>query len=158
MSRGWRRFVYGFDFHYRSRPNWTTYAELLDLAALVRLDQRDLGPRDFIDAQSFLWVQGSEEWLPASADDESDRPQGASIVISAGFGPPYASAIARRRRMAPGGARVARALGVASLQCGANVYPRTQCQVNRTAVCNSEWPGARRLKSSPPSLALSAHR
>ena len=53
---------YGFDFHYRSRPNWTTYAELLDLAALVRLDQRDLGPRDFIDAQSFLWVQGSEEY------------------------------------------------------------------------------------------------
>jgi hypothetical protein len=65
---------YGFDFHYRSRPNWTTYAELLDLAALVRLDQRDLGPRDFIDAQSFLWVQGSEEY------------QGRSIVISAGFG------------------------------------------------------------------------
>ena len=53
---------YGFDFHYRSQPNWTTYAELLDLAALVRLDQRDLGPRDFIDAQSFLWVQGSEEY------------------------------------------------------------------------------------------------
>src|SRR6185295_18042728 len=40
---------YGFDFHYRSRPNWTTYAELLDLAALVRVDQRDLGPRDLID-------------------------------------------------------------------------------------------------------------
>ena len=53
---------YGFDFHYRSRPNWTTYAELLDLAALVRVDQRDLGPRDLIDAQSFLWVQGSEEY------------------------------------------------------------------------------------------------
>jgi hypothetical protein len=29
---------------------------------LVRLDQRDLGPRDLIDAQSFLWVQGSEEY------------------------------------------------------------------------------------------------
>lgn len=53
---------YGLEFHYRSRPNWTTYAELLDLAAQVRLDQRDLGPRDFIDAQSFLWVQGSEEY------------------------------------------------------------------------------------------------
>ena len=76
---------YGFDFHYRSRPNWTTYAELLDLAALVRLDQRDLGPRDFIDAQSFLWVQGSEEYQGRSfrpADDASDRPSQAGIVIA----------------------------------------------------------------------------
>ena len=53
---------YGFDFHYQSRPNWTTYSELLDLAAMVRFDQRDLGPRDLIDVQSFLWVQGSEEY------------------------------------------------------------------------------------------------
>ena len=53
---------YGFDFHYRSRPNWITYSELLDLAAMVRVDQRDLGPRDLIDVQSFLWVQGSEEY------------------------------------------------------------------------------------------------
>ncbi len=53
---------YGFDLHYRPRPNWTTYSELLDLAEIVRRDQRDLGPRDLIDAQSFLWVQGSEEY------------------------------------------------------------------------------------------------
>ena len=53
---------YGFDLHYESRPNWATYAELLDLAATVRRDQRDLGPRDLIDVQSFLWVQGSEEY------------------------------------------------------------------------------------------------
>jgi hypothetical protein len=53
---------YGFDFHYRSRPNWTTYSQLLDLAAMVRFDQRDLRPRDLIDIQSFLWVQGSEEY------------------------------------------------------------------------------------------------
>jgi hypothetical protein len=53
---------YGFDLHYRSRPNWKTYSELLDLAAMVRFDQRDLGPRDLIDVQSFLWVQGSEEY------------------------------------------------------------------------------------------------
>jgi len=53
---------YGFDFHYRSRPDWATYAQLLDLAEMVRLDQRDLGPRDLIDVQSFLWVQGSEEY------------------------------------------------------------------------------------------------
>ena len=53
---------YGFAFDYRSRPNWTTYSDLLDLAAMVRFDQRDLGPRDLIDVQSFLWVQGSEEY------------------------------------------------------------------------------------------------
>ena len=53
---------YGFDFHYQSRPNWATYSQLLDLAETVRFDQRDLGPRDLIDVQSFLWVQGSEEY------------------------------------------------------------------------------------------------
>jgi hypothetical protein len=53
---------YGVDFQYRSRPNWTTYSQLLDLAEMVRFDQRDLGPRDLIDIQSFLWVQGSEEY------------------------------------------------------------------------------------------------
>ena len=26
------------------------------------IEQRDLGPRDMIDAQSFLWVQGSAEY------------------------------------------------------------------------------------------------
>src|SRR5262249_8605073 len=36
---------YEFDFRYASRPNWTTYASLLDFAASVLRDQRDLGPR-----------------------------------------------------------------------------------------------------------------
>jgi hypothetical protein len=53
---------YGFDFHYSSRPSWDTYSELLELASVVRRDLRDLGPRDLIDIQSFLWVQGSEEY------------------------------------------------------------------------------------------------
>ena len=53
---------YGFDFAYRSRPNWETYASLLDLAEVVKRDQRALGPRDMIDVQSFLWVQGSDEY------------------------------------------------------------------------------------------------
>ena len=53
---------YGFDFKYKSRPNWETYASLLELAELVRRDQRDLKPRDMIDVQSFLWVQGSDEY------------------------------------------------------------------------------------------------
>jgi hypothetical protein len=54
--------AYGFDIAYRSRPNWATYSRLLQLAALVRSEQRDLRPRDMIDIQSFLWVQGSAEY------------------------------------------------------------------------------------------------
>jgi hypothetical protein len=53
---------YGFELEYVSRPNWTTYRSLLRLAATVRSDLRDLRPRDMIDIQSFLWVQGSEEY------------------------------------------------------------------------------------------------
>jgi hypothetical protein len=54
--------AYDFDLAYQSRPNWGTYSRLLELAARVRSDQRDLGPRDMIDIQSFLWVQGSAEY------------------------------------------------------------------------------------------------
>jgi hypothetical protein len=53
---------YGFDFRYQSRPSWEVYANLLELAGRVRADQRDLRPRDMIDIQSFLWVQGSDEY------------------------------------------------------------------------------------------------
>jgi hypothetical protein len=53
---------YGFDFRYHSRPSWSTYANLLDFARTVRRDLRDLRPRDMIDIQSFLWVQGSDEY------------------------------------------------------------------------------------------------
>jgi len=54
--------AYGFDFRYSSRPNWETYASLLEFARRVRLDVRDLRPRDMIDLQSFIWVQGSDEY------------------------------------------------------------------------------------------------
>jgi hypothetical protein len=54
--------LYDFELDYRSRPDWRTYSNLLELARRVRIDQRDLGPRDMIDAQSFLWVQGSAEY------------------------------------------------------------------------------------------------
>jgi hypothetical protein len=53
---------YGFDFQYRSKPNWETYSNLVDFAQTVRRDLRDLHPRDMIDIQSFLWVQGSDEY------------------------------------------------------------------------------------------------
>jgi hypothetical protein len=53
---------YGFDFRYRAKPSLDTYASLLQFAATVRRDVRDLNPRDMIDVQSFIWVQGSEEY------------------------------------------------------------------------------------------------
>jgi hypothetical protein len=53
---------YGFDFQYQSKPNWETYANLLEFAETVRRDVRDLRPRDKIDIQSFIWVQGSDEY------------------------------------------------------------------------------------------------
>jgi hypothetical protein len=53
---------YRFPFTYRSRPNWETYAELLNFARVIRADLADLHPRDLIDIQSFIWVQGSSEY------------------------------------------------------------------------------------------------
>jgi hypothetical protein len=54
--------TYGVDFVYESRPTWRVYESLLRFAAVVRRDQRDLGPRDLIDVQSFIWVLGSDEY------------------------------------------------------------------------------------------------
>jgi hypothetical protein len=54
--------AYGFDFDYRSRPDFETYASLLDFGRRIRADVRDLRPRDQIDIQSFIWVQGSDEY------------------------------------------------------------------------------------------------
>lgn len=53
---------YGFDFLYKSRPSGEVYANLLEFAGLVQHDLRDLRPRDLIDIQSFMWVQGSDEY------------------------------------------------------------------------------------------------
>jgi len=53
---------YDYDFVYGSRPNWDTYTSLRDFAERVRRDTRDLSPRDMIDLQSFIWVQGSDEY------------------------------------------------------------------------------------------------
>lgn len=53
---------YGFDFQYKSQPSWATYASFLEFTEVVRRDLRDLRPRDMIDIQSFIWVQGSDEY------------------------------------------------------------------------------------------------
>jgi hypothetical protein len=54
--------AYAFDLPYESTPSWTTYRAVLELARIVRSDLADLGPRDQIDCQSFLWVLGSDEY------------------------------------------------------------------------------------------------
>jgi len=53
---------YGFIFNYVSRPNWDCYANLLEFAQTIKGDLADLQPKDFIDVQSFIWVQGSSEY------------------------------------------------------------------------------------------------
>ena len=53
---------YGHPLRYASRPSWDVYAGVLELARAVRRDLRDMRPRDMIDLQSFLWVQGSDEY------------------------------------------------------------------------------------------------
>ncbi|HEU5447638.1 MAG TPA: hypothetical protein VFW57_01400, partial [Acidimicrobiia bacterium] len=54
--------AYAFDLRYRPAPGWATYAGILELARTVRADLADLGPRDQIDIQSFLWILGSDEY------------------------------------------------------------------------------------------------
>jgi hypothetical protein len=53
---------YGVGLQYASKPSWSLYKGLLDFVAGVRSDISDLRPRDMIDMQSFLWVQGSDEY------------------------------------------------------------------------------------------------
>jgi hypothetical protein len=53
---------YGYAFEYQSRPNWQTYNDLLKFARVVSRDVGDMRPRDMIDIQSFLWIQGSDEY------------------------------------------------------------------------------------------------
>jgi hypothetical protein len=54
--------AYGHPLDYQSQPNAATYAKMLDFAAAVQRDQAILRPRDMIDLQSFIWVQGSAEY------------------------------------------------------------------------------------------------
>jgi hypothetical protein len=53
---------YAFNFQYESRPSWETYGSLLEFAKTVGHDLKDLRPKDMIDIQSFIWVQGSDEY------------------------------------------------------------------------------------------------
>lgn len=56
---------YGYDFQYDPQPSWPVYHSLLTFAAIIRrdLDKRPgFRARDMIDLQSFIWVQGSNEY------------------------------------------------------------------------------------------------
>ena len=53
---------YGYNFVYHSKPSWETYSSLLKFAALLKDDLADLKPLDMIDLQSFIWVNGSDEY------------------------------------------------------------------------------------------------
>jgi hypothetical protein len=53
---------YGVELPYASRPSWPLYRDLLAFVQKVRSDIGDMRPRDMIDMQSFLWVQGSGEY------------------------------------------------------------------------------------------------
>jgi hypothetical protein len=53
---------YGFEFEYQSKPNFATYRNYLEFAETFRRDTKPLKPRDMIDLQSFMWVQGSDEY------------------------------------------------------------------------------------------------
>lgn len=54
--------AYGLPFIYNSKPNGKTYRDVIAAAGKVKRDLVALQPRDMIDIQSFLWVQGSDEY------------------------------------------------------------------------------------------------
>ena len=54
--------AYGYPLLYASRPAWAIYSGILQFAAQVRRDVADWKPRDMVDIQSFIWVQGSDEY------------------------------------------------------------------------------------------------
>ena len=59
--------AYGFDLRYEAAPAWRIYESLLTFAAIIRRDlDRHAGfrARDMIDVQSFIWVQGAQEYEP----------------------------------------------------------------------------------------------
>lgn len=54
--------AYGYDLDYSSKPSAAAYAKLVAFARRVRADIAVMRPRDMIDLQSFIWVQGSAEY------------------------------------------------------------------------------------------------
>lgn len=61
VTRGAARRL-GMNLPYVSRPSWPVYKALLLFLVKLRAGLHDMRPRDMIDLQSFLWVQGSDEY------------------------------------------------------------------------------------------------
>ena len=51
-----------FSLNYKSTPNWLTYSCLMNLGVLLMTELADLGPRDMIDVQSFIFVTGQNNY------------------------------------------------------------------------------------------------
>ncbi len=49
-----------FEIHYKSELNWQTYERVLKLASYLRVELKELKPRDMIDIQSFMWTIAPE--------------------------------------------------------------------------------------------------
>ena len=59
--------LYGYALGFHALPSWAQYQDLMTFAAVVRRDlDRKSGfkARDMIDLQSFIWVQGAQEYEP----------------------------------------------------------------------------------------------
>lgn len=54
-----------FDLHYDPKPNWKTYSAVMTLATKLLAQLKSQGARDFIDAQSFIWVVAEYPDSPA---------------------------------------------------------------------------------------------
>jgi hypothetical protein len=52
----------GFEISYRSQPNATTYAAVMDAANRLKKALASWRPRDLIDVQGFVWVTSSDEY------------------------------------------------------------------------------------------------
>ncbi len=48
------------DISYVTAPNWKSYAAILQLADTYKTDLEELGPRDYMDIQSYLWVTAEQ--------------------------------------------------------------------------------------------------
>jgi len=48
--------------NYKSTPNWLTYSSVLQLGQRLMNDLKELGPRDMIDIQSFIFVTGQPDY------------------------------------------------------------------------------------------------
>jgi hypothetical protein len=53
---------YDFPFQYKPRLSWDTYESLVKFGGRIDRDLCDLNPKDMIDIQSFIWLQGSDEY------------------------------------------------------------------------------------------------